>query len=86
MIDYLSQDYNYHLFGIGILDDSVNNFAYELRFSNSPRFKEELLDWRDWQTENIFPRYEKLGPRDKSSQFGGEPGFNLFPISYNRQY
>lgn len=74
MLDFLSKNYNYNTFGIGVLDSNISNFTYELRFSNSPRFREQGLNWENWKTENIFPTYEKLGPRDKSSNFGGEPG------------
>ena len=75
LVDYLGQDYTYHMFGIGILNDSIQNFTYELRFSNSPRHQNDLIEWKDWHTEFIFPPYEPLGPRDRISQFGGSPGY-----------
>lgn len=74
MINYLSEESTYRLFGIGVLDDRLENFTYELSFPNSPRYKDPVNEWKDWTTYQIFPSYEILGPRDKASKHGGAPG------------
>ena len=101
MLDFMASDYTKHTFAIGVLNESINNFTYELRFSNSPRSKDNFIKWKDWHTEVffkdfncynpiilnlfiyiffffqikfIFPSLEPMGPRDKSSHFGGTPG------------
>ena len=74
MLEYLAADYNYHMFGIGVLNESLTNFTYALRFSHSPRHKNDLIQWDDWKTKSIFPTFDTLGPRDKTCNFGGSPG------------
>ena len=83
MLDFLKKDYVKNMFGIGILEENVSNFTYELRFSNTPRFREPLLNWNDWKTDKIFTQYEKLGARDDSSNYGGEPGTSLISLNYS---
>jgi hypothetical protein len=54
MLNYLASNYTFNMFGIGILNESISNFTYELRFSNSPRSKDDVLEWKDWHTEVFF--------------------------------
>lgn len=75
MVEYLCSDLTYHLFGIGVLDDRFENFTYQLRFPHSPRYQDPVNEWKEWKTHQIFPKFETLGPRDKSSKYGGAPGF-----------
>jgi len=73
---YLSKNQQYHLFGIGFLNDSITNFTYEIRFPNSPRSQNvQIGEWKDWKTELIFPKMDTLGPREKNFDYGGEPGY-----------
>ena len=74
MLEFLGNDTANNTFGIGVLSDSITNFTYELRFSNSPRSKDDFVDWKDWHTEFIFPSLEPMGPREKLSEYGGTPG------------
>ncbi|CAF1092644.1 unnamed protein product, partial [Brachionus calyciflorus] len=75
MLEYLSLDSTYHLFGISFLNDDVNNFTYELHFPNSPRYQDPINEWKEWKTHQLFPSFETLGPRDNTSKHGGAPGY-----------
>lgn len=81
MIEFLTQDQTYNLFGIGFLNDDVKNITYELRFPNSPRYSDPVSEWKEWKTHQIFPKFETLGPRDKEYKHGGQPGiYKIFFI------
>lgn len=77
MVQYLAKDFNYKLFGVAVLNDSVKNFTYKLRFSYSPRNEDRKTDWQDWKTNLIWPIFPVLGPRSKHDNNGGEPGLFL---------
>lgn len=74
MLDFLKLDYEYKVFGVTILNESVNNFTYKLRFPYSPRNLERETDWSDWKTNLLWPVFPTLGPRSKSQYTGGDPG------------
>ena len=51
MVAYLAKEINYKLFGVSILNDSVQNFTYKLRFPYSPHNQNRKTDWTDWKTK-----------------------------------
>ncbi len=53
MIEYLQKDPSYKFFGVSILNDSLSNFTYKLRFPYSPRNEDRKTDWNDWKTKYI---------------------------------
>jgi ATP-binding cassette subfamily A (ABC1) protein 3 len=80
MLSYLTdplKSYN-RLGGASFTNLDPKNVTYELRFSSSPRnskqfglFKTDL----DWKTNLIYSLFPILGPRDKKSTEGGDPGY-----------
>lgn len=59
-----------------------DNIAYKLRFSYSPRNagkqKSYLNPYKgdtSWKTDFMFPMFQKVGPREKDSKCGGDPGW-----------
>ena len=57
---------------------STTDIEYKIRLSSSPRnsgengiFKKDL----DWKTNLIFSIFPILGPREKNSEEGGDPGY-----------
>ena len=51
MIVYMQKDTDYKVFGVGVLNDSLTNFTYKIRFPFSPRNDDRKTDWNDWKTK-----------------------------------
>nr|UOU03313.1 ATP-binding cassette subfamily A3-2 [Brachionus rubens] len=62
---------------ISFLNDSVQNFTYEIRLSYSPRYNQKGLFKKDldWKTQLLFNLFPILGPREKNELEGGDPGY-----------
>lgn len=74
MLDYLKEEFKFKFFGVAILNESISNFTYELRFSYSPRNEDIRINWKDWKVDFIHPYIPFVGPRAKQFNTGGEPG------------
>ena len=80
MISYVVDQYETKrcLLAVNFVDDRPESFAYDLRFSYSPRNSREQLKLiklnRDWKTNLLFTVVPILGPRDKLEEEGGSPG------------
>ena len=74
MLEYLATDFEYKVFGVSVLNESISNFTYKLRFSYSPRNDDRETDWQDWKTNLLSPVFPALGPRAKQIYSGGDPG------------
>ena len=51
-------------------ETNLSNFTYALRF----------MSLIEWGTSGLAPRFEDVGPRNASSQYGGAPGKH-YPLS-----
>ena len=78
MINYLKKDFEYKVFGVSILNESISNFTYKLRFPNTPRNEDRNTDWSNWKTNLLSPIFPQLGPRSKMHYTGGDPGNKFF--------
>jgi ATP-binding cassette subfamily A (ABC1) protein 3 len=61
--------------------DTTTNFSYSIRLTSSPRnsrslpFSFDFQDNSNWNTRKMFPKLQKIGPREEASIWGGQPGY-----------
>ena len=69
---------NRRLGGVSFLNQNATNFEYKLRFSSSPRNSNETGLFKkdyDWKTNLLYSLFPVIGPREKGSVEGGDPGY-----------
>lgn len=63
------------LCGIEFIELSANQINFNLRFSSVPRHDATGFVRRTWETIHIMPEVLPPGPREKSKNDGGAPGY-----------
>lgn len=66
----------------GVVFSSLDpgKLLYKLRLPSLARGQRKMMSFfgeQSWQTTNMFPLFELVGPRQKTSTAGGNPGENI---------
>jgi hypothetical protein len=70
--------------------EDIENITYKIRFPSLPRQlnknskKFRFLGDKNWQTQFMFPIFQTIGPREKGSTHGKDPGkiFCIYMIGH----